>query len=105
MLTSRRSLALALAAALLLTSSVRAFGQQQLAARKAASFVDSVGVNVHFGYAQSPYVEKYTRVRSALQGLGVRNIRDEINSVLIATPARSLTLGLRPSVLIVRIGS
>jgi hypothetical protein len=95
MLTSQRSLARAIAAALLLTSSVTAFGQQEIEARKAAVFVDSMGVNVHFEYAQTPYVESYTRVRGALQALGIRNIRDEINTVLIdgAFENRLLDLG------------
>ncbi|MGB6487453.1 MAG: hypothetical protein WBE91_11260 [Steroidobacteraceae bacterium] len=83
MLTSRRSLARAIAAVLLLTSSVAAFGQQEIEARKAASFVDSMGINVHFEYTQTPYVASYTRVRGALQALGIRNIRDEINGVLV----------------------
>ena len=47
-------------------------------ARPADSFVESVGVNVHLGYTQSPY-KRYDVVQEKLQKLGVRYVRDGLN--------------------------
>jgi hypothetical protein len=44
-------------------------------ARRAADFVDSVGVNVHLGYYWTLYGDN-TAVQNLLAGLGIRHIRD-----------------------------
>lgn len=46
-------------------------------ARPASALVDSVGVAVHLGYLDTPYVET-DRVVGALKDLGVRHVRDEL---------------------------
>ena len=46
-------------------------------ARPADSFVDSIGVNVHLGYSNTVYSE-FPRIRTALDELGVRYIRDGV---------------------------
>lgn len=46
-------------------------------ARPAADLVDSIGVGVHLGFLDTPYVET-DRVLAALQDLGVRHVRDEL---------------------------
>lgn len=47
-------------------------------ARSADSFVDSIGVNTHFGYEDSSYVpyRDYSNTKVWLTNLGVRHIRD-----------------------------
>ncbi len=47
----------------------------EVSARSAASFVDSVGVNVHMYYETTPYRES-TLVADKLAALGVRHVRD-----------------------------
>jgi hypothetical protein len=44
-------------------------------AKSADAFVDSVGVNVHLSYLDTPYAE-FSRVKESLQTLGIRHIRD-----------------------------
>ncbi len=44
--------------------------------RWADAFVDSVGVNTHFSYVDTPYVANYATAASLLAGLHVRHIRD-----------------------------
>jgi hypothetical protein len=44
-------------------------------AKSADAFVDSVGVNVHLSYLDTPYAE-FGRVKESLQTLGIRHIRD-----------------------------
>jgi IPT/TIG domain/Putative Ig domain len=46
-----------------------------VAAQSADSFVDSVGMNVHLAYLNTPYAN-FAGVQKALQNLGVRHIRD-----------------------------
>ncbi|MDB5041821.1 MAG: hypothetical protein JWN27_2547 [Candidatus Eremiobacteraeota bacterium] len=46
--------------------------------RRAASFADSVGVNVHLGYYWTRYSD-ITAVQNLLTGLGIRHIRDGIS--------------------------
>jgi len=45
-------------------------------------FVDSVGVNVHLSYADTPYYSNFGLIRSSLLRLGLRHVRDG----LIDTP-------------------
>jgi hypothetical protein len=49
-----------------------------VAARRADSVVESVGVNVHLGYSDSVY-DRFKRIRFELDRLGVRYIRDGIS--------------------------
>lgn len=44
-------------------------------AKSAASFIDSIGVNTHIGYATYPYNDT-AKVKDSLQKLGIRNFRD-----------------------------
>jgi hypothetical protein len=47
-------------------------------ARSADSFVGSIGVNTHFYYSDTPYVEDFSAVKQRLAELGVRHIRENI---------------------------
>jgi hypothetical protein len=49
-----------------------------LPARSADSFVGSIGVNTHFYYSNTPYVEDFSVVKQRLAELGVRHIRENI---------------------------
>lgn len=67
---------------------VLAAGASALAARPAlagtlpsypsADFVQSVGVNTHFGHPGTPYVDRFARCAAALDELGIRHLRDDI---------------------------
>ncbi|KJH72669.1 hypothetical protein [Aliterella atlantica] len=46
------------------------------AAKSAYSFVDSICLNTHWSYGDTPYGQKYDAVRQKLVALGVRHIRD-----------------------------
>lgn len=45
----------------------------------AASFLDSMGVNTHFTFDNSPYATRYAEVRSKLAALGLRHVRDVLH--------------------------
>jgi hypothetical protein len=47
-------------------------------ARTADSFVDSIGVNVHLGFYDTPYYGEFPTVKQRLLELGVRHVRDEL---------------------------
>jgi hypothetical protein len=47
-------------------------------AKSADSFVESIGVNVHLGYAGTPYTEHFATTEQRLEELGVRHVRDEL---------------------------
>ncbi len=47
-------------------------------AKSADSFVESIGVNVHLGYTDTPYVSSFSTVEQRLGELGVRHVRDGI---------------------------
>lgn len=49
---------------------------QQTAA--ADAFVDSVGVNVHLHYTDTPYFDRFSTLRDRLIDLGVRHVRDGV---------------------------
>ncbi len=59
--------------ATLLASCAPAIAQQTVAAD---AFVDSVGVNIHLHYTDSPYWEQFPAIRNRLIELGVRHVRD-----------------------------
>ncbi len=44
-------------------------------ARSSAAFVDSIGVNIHSSFGNTPY-DDHARVLATLKDLGVRNVRD-----------------------------
>ena len=46
--------------------------------RPADSFVGSIGVNTHFYYSNTPYVQGFSLVKQRLAELGVRHIRENI---------------------------
>jgi hypothetical protein len=46
----------------------------------ATALLDSMGVNTHFGFADSPYARRYPEVRAKLVALGLRHVRDVMNS-------------------------
>jgi hypothetical protein len=62
-------------AALVTASAAAQTTSSSEAARRAAGFVDFVGVNVHLGYYWTLYGDN-TAVQNLLTGLGVRHIRD-----------------------------
>ncbi len=68
---------------LLAMLSTMALGAQTAAAtavpaRSASSFVGSIGVNTHFYYTGTPYVDAFSVVKQRLAELGVRHIRENI---------------------------
>lgn len=64
----------ALASLLLLAPAPAAADTEQ--PRSAASFVDSIGVNVHTSYSNTPYGSRLDAVKARLLELGVRHVRD-----------------------------
>jgi hypothetical protein len=50
--------------------------QLQLRARPAHAFLDSIGVNTHFAFADSNYVRQFPEIKARLLELGVKHIRD-----------------------------
>jgi hypothetical protein len=61
---------------------VALFGQATAAAstpsRPADSFVGSIGINTHFYYSDTPYVQGFGLVKQRLSELGVRHVRENI---------------------------
>ena len=51
----------------------------QVPARKADELVNSIGVNVHFSFGESPYHQHYDSARNLLGESGIRFIRDRID--------------------------
>lgn len=58
---------------------VTLWAQAKIQARAADRFVDSIGVNVHMEYTNTPY-GSYPLINERLRELGMRHIRDEINN-------------------------
>jgi hypothetical protein len=48
-------------------------------AQPAAAFLDSLGINTHFLFADSPYATRYAEVRAKLVELGLHHVRDVPN--------------------------
>ena len=48
-------------------------------ARSTESFIDSIGVNVHLGYDNTPYMKYDDIIKPRLQELGIRHIRTNIH--------------------------
>lgn len=68
----RLAVAAAAAISVLLPATASASPQQ---ARSSAAFVDSIGVNIHSSFGNTPY-DDHARVLATLKDLGVRNVRD-----------------------------
>lgn len=47
-------------------------------AKSAASFVESIGVDTHFSYTDTPYVSRFQEVKAKLAELGVHHIREDL---------------------------
>jgi hypothetical protein len=48
----------------------------QTTATKSDDFVEGIGVNTHFHYNGTPYVDNFSTIKSLLGGLGIRYFRD-----------------------------
>ena len=66
---------LAVIGALGTSSSVSADGSAMIP-RESDSFVDSIGVDTHFNYNNTPYVQMWPAISSQLVASGIRHIRD-----------------------------
>jgi hypothetical protein len=53
---------------------------EEIRARQAGEFVDSMGVNIHMEYLNTPY-GNYDLINNELVALGMHHVRDEINEV------------------------
>lgn len=62
---------------LFLTTS-SAFAQDAVSARSADALVESIGVNVHFGFNDTKYYTEFDAVSAKLDALGVRYVRDAV---------------------------
>jgi len=60
-----------------------ASAQQQQAAR-ACDFIDSIGVDTHFGYVDTTYYQRPADTIRAIQSLGVRHMRDGLAYAWVA---------------------
>jgi hypothetical protein len=70
----RRSCALVVAAAALALPGSAAAATVD--ARPADAFVDSIGINTHTSYTDTPYSQQFETVRQRLSDLGIRHIRE-----------------------------
>ena len=73
---SRLRRGLALGAAALALALPASAGATTVAAKSAGSFVDSIGVNTHFSYTDTPYAQQFETVKQRLDELGVKHIRE-----------------------------
>jgi hypothetical protein len=53
--------------------------KEEIQARKAAEFVDSMGINIHMEYNTTLPYRRYEAINQRLKLLGMRHFRDEIN--------------------------
>lgn len=60
----------------LVVAALPVLAQQQ--ASRASDFVDSVGVNTHFGYTDTAYYQKPAAIIAAIQALGIHHVRDGV---------------------------
>lgn len=49
-----------------------------LTIRRAEDFVDSVGINTHFGHLGTPYADRFELCAESLARLGIRHLRDDV---------------------------
>ncbi|MGI4787522.1 MAG: hypothetical protein ACRYFS_01585 [Janthinobacterium lividum] len=73
---SRSTKYFAAAICLLLSVGAQAAPEQ---ARSADSFVDSIGVNTHWNYPDTPYGSEYARVKQLIVASGIRHVRGEFS--------------------------
>jgi hypothetical protein len=78
MLTSRRNRLFSLAVLVAAVTALAPASAGAVTAKSADSFVESIGVNVHLGYTDTPYVSSFSTVEQRLGELGVRHVRDGI---------------------------
>ena len=69
---------LALGAACLATGA-GAVGLPALPLHRCDDFLHSVGVNTHFGHVGTPYETRFERCAAALDELGIRHLREDVN--------------------------
>jgi hypothetical protein len=69
----------------------------EMQARRAYDFVDSVGVNTHFGWSDTVYNSEFDRLKAALADLGIKHIRQNAGSPLSIRRVADLNseLGIR----------
>jgi hypothetical protein len=78
---SRRPWLLAAVAAILMAIAVaapRPADAAPVAAASADSFVESIGVDTHFSFNDTPYVERFQEVKAKLVELGVHHVREDL---------------------------
>lgn len=56
----------------------RAVASASLPLRRSEDFLDSVGINTHFGHLGTPYAERRDLCAEALARLGIRHLRDDV---------------------------
>lgn len=76
-LSRRDALAAGLAASLGLAGGP-VIALSSLSIRRSADFVDSVGINTHFGHLGTPYADRFDLCAEALARLGIRHLRDDV---------------------------
>ncbi|SEC61284.1 InlB B-repeat-containing protein [Terriglobus roseus] len=54
------------------------FATAQQQAAQSDGFVDSIGINIHLIFTETPYYTNFPLVKSSLQTLGIRHIRDGV---------------------------
>jgi len=99
---STRKLLAGLIAAIALAAPATASGAE-VQARAADSFADSVGVNTHTYYSNTPYYRDFGTVRQRLLQLGVRHIRENLVTDRPDQYERLRTLGndgIRPTLIL-----
>lgn len=74
----RRSLLAVVASAVLASLALPVAAGAAVQARAADAFVDSIGIGVHLAYSDTPYVSQFATLRSRLEELGVRHVRDDL---------------------------
>ncbi len=74
----RRSLLAVVASAVLASLALPVAAGAAVQARAADAFVDSIGIGVHLAYSDTPYVFQLATLRSRLEELGVRHVRDDL---------------------------
>jgi hypothetical protein len=67
--------------------------QPYVAAQSARAFGDSVGVNTHIGWSDTPAYSNFDAVSARLRELGVRNIRDGLCATCVEWVSRLQRLG------------
>ena len=56
----------------------RAIALPGLPVHRSEAFLDSVGINTHFGHLGTPYADRFELCAGALERLGIRHLRDDV---------------------------